>query len=75
MENPFSFKFEIAIFIFPFSLFLLKILDHSSHFSFKLSEISLNSPTQTTQEGNQKDLLLLVSSNGNETSRFAPKSL
>ena len=37
--------------------------------------VTTASPTQTSQEGNQKDLLLLVSSNDNKTSRFAPKSL
>ena len=51
VENPFSFKFEIAIFIFPFSLFLLKIFDHSSHFSFKLSKISNNSFTYSDYSG------------------------
>ena len=41
--------------------------------------VTTASPTQTTREGNQKDLRLLVTSspisNDNETSRFAPKSL
>ena len=78
-ENPNSLKYYLIVHKFLFSLFLLNIFDHGSHFSFKSSKmVTTASPTQTIQEGNQKEIRLLVTSspisNDNGT-RFAPKSL
>ena len=66
--------------MFLFSLFLLNIFDHSSHFPLSYQKlVTTASPTQSTQGGNQKDLRLLVtsspSSNAQETLWFAPNSL